>query len=111
MTQRRRVTLLRLLALPAAWTGFLDTSTAGTTCIGPLSGLTQAQDRYRIALDALADPATTTLVLVTRPDSGAINEADRARAELELLGLTNQYLVINGVFTAKNLEDQTARSS
>ena len=101
---------LRLLALPAAWTGFLDTSTAGTTCIGPLSGLTQAQDRYRIALDALADPTTTTLVLVTRPDSGAINEVDRARAELELLGLTNQYLVINGVFTAKNLEDQTARA-
>lgn len=101
---------LRLLALPAAWTGFLDTSTAGATCIGPLSGLTQAQDRYRIALDALADPATTTLVLVTRPDRGAINEADRARAELELLGLTNQYLVINGVFTAKNLEDQTARA-
>ena len=101
---------LRLLALPAAWTGFLDTSTAGTTCIGPLSGLTQAQDRYRIALDALADPTTTTLVLVTRPDSGAINEVDRARAELELLGLTNQYLVINGVFTAKNLEDQTAQA-
>ena len=101
---------LRLLALPAAWTGFLNASTAGTTCIGPLSGLTQAQDRYRIALDALADPATTPLVLVTRPDSGSINEADRARAELELLGLTNQYLLINGVFTAKNLEDETARA-
>jgi arsenite-transporting ATPase len=99
---------LRMLALPAAWTGFLDTNTAGTTCIGPLSGLTQAQDRYRIALDALADPATTTLVLVTRPDRGAIDEADRARAELEQLGLTNQYLLINGVFTAANLEDSTA---
>jgi arsenite-transporting ATPase len=101
---------LRLLALPAAWTGFLDTNTAGTTCIGPLSGLTQAQDRYRVALDALANPATTTLVLVTRPDSGAINEADRARAELEVLGLTNEYLLINGVFTAENREDPTARA-
>lgn len=99
---------LRMLALPAAWTGFLDTSTAGTTCIGPLSGLTQAQDRYRIALNALADPATTTLVLVTRPDDGAINEADRARQELELLGLTNQFLVINGVFAPTNHEDLTA---
>ena len=101
---------LRLLALPAAWTGFLDTSTSGTTCIGPLSGLTQAQDRYRVAFDALADPATTTLVLVTRPDVGAINEADRARAELELLGLTNQFLVINGVFTAEDRNDETARA-
>ena len=99
---------LRMLALPAAWTGFLDTNTAGTTCIGPLSGLTQAQDRYRVALDALSNPTTTTLVLVTRPDGGAINEAERARAELEQLGLTNQYLLINGVFTGTNLEDPTA---
>ncbi len=101
---------LRLLSLPAAWTGFLDTNTAGTTCIGPLSGLTQAQDRYRLALGALADPTATTLVLVTRPDSSAITEADRARAELELLGLTNQYLLINGVFTATNDSDETARA-
>jgi arsenite-transporting ATPase len=101
---------LRILALPAAWTGFLDANTAGTTCIGPLSGLTQAQDRYRVALDTLADPSITTLVLVTRPDSGAINEADRARAELESLGLTNQFLLINGVFTDERFEDPTAQA-
>ena len=99
---------LRLLALPAAWTGFLDTSTVGATCIVPLSGLTQAQGRYRVALDALADPTITTLVLVTRPDRAAIDEADRARAELEALGLTNQYLLVNGVFTALNAHDPTA---
>ena len=101
---------LRLLALPAAWTGFLDTSTVGATCIGPLSGLTQAQDRYRVALNALADPTITTLVLVTRPDRAAINEADRARAELETLGLTNQHLLVNGVFTAQDAHDPTARA-
>ena len=101
---------LRMLALPAAWTGFLDANTAGTTCIGPLSGLTQAQDRYRIALATLADPSITTLVLVTRPDSGAINEADRARAELESLGLTNEFLLINGVLSDENSEDPTARA-
>jgi arsenite-transporting ATPase len=99
---------LRMLALPGAWTGFLDTNTSGTTCIGPLSGLTQAQDRYRIAFEALADPAVTTLVLVTRPDRGAVDEADRARAELEVLGLTNQFLLINGVFTATVDDDPTA---
>ena len=30
---------LRLLKLPAAWTGFLDTNSTGTSCLGPLSGL------------------------------------------------------------------------
>jgi arsenite-transporting ATPase len=101
---------LRLLALPAAWTGFLDTSTVGVTCIGPLSGLSQAQDRYRVALDALADPAITTLVLVTRPDPAAIDEAERARAELAALGLTNQHLLVNGVFTATDPDDPTAHA-
>ena len=30
---------LRLLALPSAWTSFIDENTLGTSCIGPLSGL------------------------------------------------------------------------
>ncbi|HEX7569654.1 MAG TPA: TRC40/GET3/ArsA family transport-energizing ATPase, partial [Verrucomicrobiae bacterium] len=30
---------LRLLSLPGAWTGFLDSSTTGNSCLGPLSGL------------------------------------------------------------------------
>lgn len=93
---------LRLLELPGAWTGFLDTSTAGVTCIGPMSGLTQAHDRYRTALAALSDPALTTLVLVTRPDPGALAEAERARGELADLGLRNQRLLVNGVFAAAN---------
>jgi len=101
---------LRLLALPAAWTGFLDTNTSGTTCIGPASGLTQQHEQYRLAFNALADPESTTLVLVTRPDAAAIAEADRARAELALLGLTNQHLVVNGVFTAADPDDPTARA-
>lgn len=33
---------LRLLKLPAAWTGFIETNTSGTSCLGPLAGL-QAQ--------------------------------------------------------------------
>src|ERR1035437_2212609 len=34
---------LRLLSLPAAWTGFLETNTAGVTCVGPVSALGQAK--------------------------------------------------------------------
>jgi arsenite-transporting ATPase len=101
---------LRLLALPAAWTGFLDTNTSGTTCIGPASGLTQQHEQYRHAFNTLADPGKTTLVLVTRPDAAAIAEAARAQAELALLGLTNQHLIVNGVFTATDPSDPTARA-
>ena len=31
---------LRLLKLPAAWTGFIATNTTGTSCLGPLAGMT-----------------------------------------------------------------------
>ena len=30
---------LRLLELPAAWTGFLEANVGGTSCLGPLAGL------------------------------------------------------------------------
>jgi arsenite-transporting ATPase len=101
---------LRLLALPGAWTGYLDTNTAGVTCIGPMSGLTQAHERYRVALDSLADPAATTLVLVARPDLASLEEADRARHELAALGISNQHLVVNGLFTTSDRDDATARA-
>ena len=99
---------LRLLALPGAWTGFLDTNTAGVTCIGPMSGLTQAHDRYRVALDSLADPALTTLVLVTRPEIASLEEADRARVELADIGIANQHLIVNGAFSTDDANDATA---
>ncbi|MDZ7678262.1 MAG: arsenical pump-driving ATPase [Acidimicrobiales bacterium] len=101
---------LRLLALPGAWTGFLDTNTAGVTCIGPMSGLTQAHDRYRVALDFLADPSATTLVLVTRPEGASLEEADRARHELAEIGIGNQHLVVNGAFAPGDPGDATARA-
>ncbi|MHB8323869.1 MAG: arsenical pump-driving ATPase [Candidatus Dormibacteria bacterium] len=89
---------LRMLALPGAWTSYLDTTEGGVTCVGPLSGLTQQRARYREALTVLADPALATLVLVTRPDPGALAEASRASSELADTGLRNQLLVVNGVY-------------
>jgi len=91
---------LRLLSLPGAWSTFIDTNTLGTSCIGPLSGLATAHDRYRAAVATLADAARTVLVLVSRPDPLALDEAARAAAELAALGVTNQRLVVNGVFRA-----------
>ena len=98
---------LRLLSLPGAWTGYIDTNTVGVTCIGPLSGLTGQRSRYGDTYNTLSDPARTTVVLVTRLDAGAVAEAERASAELADIGLTKQHLVINGVFE-RAIEDPLA---
>lgn len=89
---------LRMLALPGAWTSFLDSNQLGVSCVGPLAGLDQQRARYREALGILSDPVMTTLVLVTRPDDGALLEASRASAELSDIGLHNQLLVVNGIY-------------
>ena len=99
---------LRLLSLPKAWTGFLDGNDRGASCLGPHSGLKMQEVRFKAALDALSDPAQTTVVLVTRPDSGAISEAAHTSAELHELGLNKQRLVINGVFHASERSDAVA---
>ena len=99
---------LRLLSLPKAWTGFLDGNDRGASCLGPHSGLKMQEVRFKAALDALSDPAKTTVVLVTRPDRGAIAEAARTSVELRELGLNNQRLAVNGVFHASDRADAVA---
>ena len=89
---------LRLLALPAAWSGYLSANTSGSSCLGPLSGLISQKDRYESAVASLADAAQTTFVLVARAEPSALREADRTGHELATLGLNNQQLVINGFF-------------
>jgi arsenite-transporting ATPase len=99
---------LRLLSLPKAWTGFLDGNDRGASCLGPHSGLKMQEVRFKAALDALSDPAKTTVILVTRPDKGAISEAAHTSGELRELGLNNQRLAINGVFHASERTDAVA---
>lgn len=99
---------LRLLSLPKAWTGFLETNERGASCLGPHSGLKMQEDRFRSALRCLGDPARTTIVLVTRLDKGAIREAARTSDELAELGLSNQLLAINGRFRAADPTDPVA---
>ena len=91
---------LRLLSLPKAWTGFLADNDRGASCLGPHSGLKMQEGRFNAALEALGDPATTAIVLVTRPERSALLEAARTAAELSALGMRNQCLVVNGVFHA-----------
>ena len=101
---------LRLLSLPKAWTGFLAGNDRGASCLGPHSGLKMQEARFKAALDALGDPAKTTVILVTRPDKGAVAEAAHTSAELHELGLSNQRLAINGVFRAGDRSDAVARA-
>ena len=75
---------LRLLELPAAWTNFIDTNVGGTSCLGPLSGLSAQKALYAASNTALRDPRQTTLVLVARPEQllvdGGGADPGRARA-------------------------------
>jgi arsenite-transporting ATPase len=91
---------LRLMTLPTAWTGFLADNTSGTSCLGPLAGLQKQRAVYESSVAALADGARTTLVLVSRPQKAALDEAERTSGELAALGVRNQRLILNGVFRA-----------
>lgn len=101
---------LRLLSLPRAWTGFLKGNDRGASCLGPHSGLKMQEERFKLALATLSDPALTAIVLVTRADRGAVREAARTSDELRALGLGNQRLVINGIFHASGRGDAVAEA-
>ncbi|MGC8559087.1 MAG: arsenical pump-driving ATPase [Phycisphaerae bacterium] len=99
---------LRLLSLPSAWTEFFDGNKHGASCMGPVSALQSQRKQYSEAVAALHDAMHTTLVLVSRPDRLALAEAGRTSVELAALGMTNQRLIINGVFTATSKTDPLA---
>jgi len=99
---------LRLLSLPKAWSGFLEGNDRGASCLGPHSGLKMQEQLFNTALAALNDTKQTTVVLVARPDKGALDEAARTSDELRTLGLTNQRLVVNAVFHRSHADDPTA---
>lgn len=88
---------IRLLQLPGAWEGFLEQGRGDASCLGPLAGLDKQRAQYKAAVDALADTRRTRLVLVARAQGATLREAKRTHEELAAIGLTRQYLVINGV--------------
>jgi arsenite-transporting ATPase len=101
---------LRLLELPSAWSGYLETSAGSTSCLGPLAGLEAQRTLYASARDALRDGARTLVVLVARPEPSALREAERTRRELAALGVTRQALVVNGVLHPSGSSDPIARA-
>jgi len=93
---------LRLLSLPAAWSGFLDDNPGGASCLGPASQLESQRGHYDATMKRLADATQTTLVLVTRPETDALDEAARTLEELAHQQMTNALLVVNGVPKAQS---------
>lgn len=88
---------IRLLQLPGAWSGFLEEGKGDASCLGPLAGLEKQRARYKEAVDSLADSQRTRLILVARAQMSTLREVARTHEELAKIGMSKQYLVINGV--------------
>ena len=101
---------LRLLSLPKAWSGFIETNSHGASCLGPLAGLEAQHEQYMATVRTLADAERATIVLVSRPETSALQEAARAGGEFRALGITNQHLVLNGVFLTVAGDDIVAQA-
>jgi arsenite/tail-anchored protein-transporting ATPase len=88
---------IRLLQLPGAWNGFLEAGKGDASCLGPLAGLEKQRTQYKTAVDALADPQRSRLILVARAQQSTLREVARTHEELDAIGLSQQYLVINAL--------------
>ena len=99
---------LRMLQLPSAWSTFTSESTHGASCLGQLSGLEERKEIYKKAVGTLSDTGTTRLMLVSRPEIAPLKEAARSSHELQLLGIKNQILIINGVLKQLDKNDSVS---
>jgi len=99
---------LRLLELPAAWSGFTEENPDGASCLGPTSALKSGKERYHKVVNRLRNPSLTTFYIVAKPDKVSLKEASRTSHELNELGMSNQRLYINGVFKAIDPKDHLA---
>lgn len=99
---------LRMLQLPSAWSTFINESTHGASCLGQLSGLEERKEIYKKAVETLSDTGATRLMLVSRPETAPLKEAARSSHELQLLGIKNQILIINGVLQQLDKNDNVS---
>ena len=98
---------IRLLRLPGAWSGFLETG-GDASCLGPLAGLEKQRASYAAAVESLSDAARTRLILVARPRVSSLAEAARTSRELADIGIRNQHLAINGLMPEEAMGDDLA---
>jgi arsenite-transporting ATPase len=97
---------IRLLQLPGAWSGFLEEGKGDASCLGPLAGLEKQRAQYKAAVEALADAKRTRLILVARAQQATLREVAHTHEELAAIGLSEQYLIINGILPAREAENE-----
>jgi len=88
---------LRMLELPAAWNGYIETTGGNASCLGQLSGLSEKKHLYENSVSTLKDKNKTTTYLVSRPQQLAVNEVLRTSKELKELNINNQIVIFNYV--------------
>ena len=102
---------IRLLQLPGAWSSFIEEGKGDASCLGPLAGLAKQRAQYKAAVDALADPSRTRLILVSRAQNATLQEVARTYQELAAIGISQHFLVINGLFPqSETQEDALAKA-
>src|SRR5690606_10390051 len=87
---------------------FLNEGKGDASCLGPLAGLDRQRSVYADAVRALGGPDRTRLILVARPQRGALAEIERTHAELAALGLREQHVVVNAVLPRPEVSDDLA---
>ncbi|MEI6691899.1 MAG: arsenical pump-driving ATPase [Chlorobium sp.] len=102
---------IRLLQLPGAWSSFIEEGKGDASCLGPLAGLVKQRAQYKAAVEALADSKRTRLVLVSRAQEATLREVARTYNELAAIGISQQYLVINGLLPhSETLQDSLGKA-
>ena len=94
---------LRLMTLPGEWNDYIAKSEQGSgqTCIGPVSQIQEAKEKYEHAVKVMQDPEASTIFLVSRPEKTSVYETKRAMHELEKTGIHHFEVIINGVIPAE----------
>ena len=90
---------LRMLELPVDWSRHITQAEEGSgqTCMGPVSLLTGAKERYDAAIAVMRDPDRTRFIFVGQPEATPLGEIQRAKGELAQIGIPAAELIINGV--------------
>lgn len=96
---------IRLLQLPGAWSSFIEKGKGDASCLGPLAGLVKQRAQYKAAVEALADPLLTRLILVSRAQNATLQEVARTYQELAAIGISQHFLVINGLFPQSETQE------
>ena len=96
---------IRLLQLPGAWSSFIEEGKGDASCLGPLAGLVKQRAQYKAVVDALADPLRTRLILVSRAQNATLQEVARTYQELAAIGISQHFLVINGLFPQSETQE------